>query len=64
MPNHNKDILFTFALMMLSIAVLQPSFTSFASDMEKIDCNTTTYSSDWNLSYLRNVTRFCSNGGE
>ena len=27
-----------------------------------IDCEHTTYSEDWNLTYLRNITALCSNG--
>jgi hypothetical protein len=27
-------------------------------------CSNTTYSNEWNLTYLRNVTSFCSDGGD
>jgi hypothetical protein len=30
----------------------------------EFDCEHTTYSGQWNLSYLRNVSRYCSDGDD
>jgi hypothetical protein len=34
-----------------------------STSVEGFSCNNTTYYSYWNLTYLRNITSYCSNGG-
>ena len=55
-----------FLLVMVTIAVFVPygsSANSTNSTALKVTCDRLMYSDDWELGYLREVARLCSNGG-
>jgi len=56
-----------FLLVMITVAVFvaygSSNSTSTNSTALKITCDRLMYSDDWELGYLREVARLCSNGG-
>jgi hypothetical protein len=44
---------FVFIIAAIALTQMSHGFT----------CENTTYSNEWNLTYLRNITSYCSDGG-